>query len=247
MYNGFAKLYDIFMEDIPYKKWASYIEKTLCSHNVPQDALLLDLACGTGTMSFLMAQKGYDMIGVDVSEDMLSEAYEKMYQQNKRVLFLNQNILNLDLYGTVDAAYCTCDALNYLLTEEEFIKALSNVALFLNPKGIFIFDLKTDNKYRKMGNGTYNDIVDGASYIWKNHYDTDTYINEYHIQFFTKSNTDTNKSFEEVHRQRSYSICEVQAFVKEAGFEMVSVQDNYTDNPANEESERVTYVISKPC
>ena len=248
IYRNFSQVYNVFMEDTPYEKWAGYIDEVFKSHGVPVGGLVLDLACGTGTMAFLMAQRGYELIGVDASADMLSEAYARMQEaaQALHILFLNQDMRALDLYGTVDAAYCSCDSLNYMLTQEDFEKALKNVALCLNPGGVFIFDLKTENKYRELGNNTYYDDMycDGiteASYIWNNCYNPDTGINEYQVQFFSQQNGEA-VTFSETHLQRSYSMETVIALARQAGFGVVSVLDNYTYNPAHLNSERLTYI-----
>jgi ubiquinone/menaquinone biosynthesis C-methylase UbiE len=241
IYQHFSRAYDAFMRDIPYKKWSKYIYEVLCSHGVPKGGLVLDLACGTGTMAFLLAQKGYEIIGVDASVDMLSEAYLKMQEEGSRILFLNQDIRALDLYGTVDAAYSSCDGLNYMLTEDDLEKVIKNVALYLNTGGIFVFDLKTDHKYRQLGSGNYYDNTDTASYIWKNHYDPATGINEYEVQFFFKEGSET-VTVTETHRQRAYDIAIVTDLIKRAGLKLLSVCDNYTYNPAGADSVRVTYV-----
>ena len=253
LYRQFAQVYDIFMSAVPYKRWAGYISEMLQSHGIAPGALVLDVACGTGTMAFLMAEKGYEMIGVDASADMLSEALNKKNKQDKKdnkitkkkgrnILFLNQDILALDLYGTVDAAYSTCDALNYIMTDDDFEKVLRNVLLFLNPGGIFIFDLKTETKYRQLGNSTYHDSSRNASYIWKNRYDADTMINEYHVKFFV----DGKESFSETHRQRAYTIKTITDLAQQAGFNVQAVKDNYTYDPVRPESERATYILTTP-
>ena len=252
MYRHFAHVYDSFMKIAPYDKWAVYIDKVFKNNGVPYGSLVLDLACGTGTMAFLMAQKGYEIIGVDASEDMLSEAAQKkeIMVKGKDILFLNQDILNLDLYGTVNAAYSTCDALNYILTEEELEKVLFNVALFLETKGVFIFDLKTEARYRQMGSNTYYDNVNNkqsgeeASYIWKNHFDPITKINEYNVQFFLGGKKRESEIFSEVHRQRAYDVDFVKHITQKAGF-LVEVVDNYTDNYARADSDRVTFICIK--
>ena len=237
IYRHFAMVYDAFMGSTPYKEWAGYIDKALHDQGVPAGGTVLDLACGTGTMALLMAQKGYDIIGVDASADMLSEAYQKSSGIYSDILFLNQDMRYLDLYGTVDAAYATCDALNYLLTDEDFITVLKKIATFLNPKGIFIFDLKTDCKYRQLGSNTYRDDNIQASYLWKNHYDPQTCINEYNVRFFIEG----GGTFEEVHRQRAYSTEAVTALAEQAGMQIIFTEDNYTTNPPGADSARITY------
>ena len=236
IYNNFARVYDTFMDVVPYKKWAEYIDEAFKNHGIPEGALVLDLGCGTGTMAFLMAGKGYDIIGIDASSDMLSAAYHKKGKKDK-VLFLNQNMMSLDLYGTVDAVYSTCDALNYMLTEEDLLSVFKNVAMFLNPEGIFIFDLKTEYKYRQMGENSYWDTKGKKSYVWKNSYNSITKINQYTVQFFDEE----GENFTETHMQRAYNIETVTSIAKNAGFNVVAAEDNYTKEPADRESVRVTY------
>ena len=252
MYQHFAPVYDTFMDTVPYGQWAGYLHSVFSLHHIGKEALVLDLACGTGTMASLMSQKGYEIIGVDASADMLSIAYEK----NPAIMLLNQDMRSLDLYGTVDAAYSTCDAMNYLLTEEDFLVVLKNVALFV--ENIFVFDLKTENRYRQMGDKTYSDNTKrrtrsgksgpSSSYIWKNYYDPSTRINEYQVQFFIEGNDKegkNRKTFAETHRQRAYSIETVTSLAKEAGMDVVSITDNYTNNPALADSDRVVFSLKK--
>jgi len=241
VYRSFARVYDAFMASMPYERWANYIDKSLQLHGVKAGSLVLDLACGTGTMALLMAQKGYELIGIDASADMLSEAFNKMNEQEKVILFLNQTMQELELYGTVDAAYATCDSMNYLPTEDDFIAALKKVALYLNPGGIFIFDLKTESKYRQLGENTYHDSIKNASYIWRNHYDPATNINEYRVQFLFHN----EEVFLEVHHQRAYSLDAALDMVKQSGLQLISVCDNYSDNPATDDSQRITFTVRK--
>ena len=236
VYGQFAQVYDMFMKNVPYKQWADYIQTKLKAHNVPDGGLILDLACGTGTLALLMEQMGYDIIGVDSSADMLSEARNK----TSSILLLRQNMLELDLFGTIDAAYSTCDAMNYLLCEDDFINVLKKVKMFLNPGGIFIFDIKSEYKYNMLGNNTYNDSAGSASYLWKNSYDKESCINEYNVRFFLSSTR-----FTEVHKQRAYSVNDVKTMASITGFEISEIQDNYTANVINDLSERITFTLKK--
>jgi len=247
IYRHFAQVYDAFMVDTPYEQWAGYIDNVLHNHGVSKGSLILDLACGTGTMAFLMAQKGYDLIGIDVSEDMLSEAYTKMYEASLNVLFLNQDMRVFELYGTVDAVYSSCDGLNYLLAEDDLEMVSKNVLLYLNPGGVFIFDLKMDCKYRQLGEDTFYDDIDDISYVWKNKYNPDTCINEYQVEFYFQGEESAEKTlaFIETHHQRAYDVETVMDILKQAGFGMISVYDNYTQNPAQSDSERLVFVAQK--
>ncbi|MCL1997470.1 MAG: class I SAM-dependent methyltransferase [Turicibacter sp.] len=228
------------MKNVPYGAWCSYVDKIFKKFDVCGD--VLDLACGTGTMAYKMAKKGYNIIGVDNSADMLSEANFKKYKlgaDSGLIMLIKQDMLKLDLYGTVAAAYSTCDTLNYLLTEEDFLAALKNVALFLEMGGVFIFDLKTEETFRDIGNKMYKDTLDdGGSYEWKNEYKNG--INTYMLNFTTKE----NGTFAEIHHQRPYRLDVVLQLLKEANFTAYAT-DNYTDSPPTKESRRITYVCER--
>jgi len=238
IYRGFAEIYDIFMEDMPYSSWADFIAETLESHGIKKGSIILDMACGTGKMTFLLADKGYDMIGADISVDMLSEAYKKL--AGRPIIFLNQDMRELDLYGTIDAACCTCDSINYLTKEEDVRLAFKSVSLFLNPGGIFIFDLKTAANYKKMGNETYYDERGSMSYEWINSFDAETGINKYEVQFFLPGET-----FSETHIQRAYDIKTIEKLTKSANLEIINVFDEYTCKAADEDCKRYTFVCKK--
>jgi len=243
IYRHFAHVYDTFMTEVPYAEWADYIDNALQAWGIPKNGEgILDLACGTGNITILMARKGYDMIGVDVSPDMLAEAQSKV----GNTLFLMQDMRELELYGTVDAAYCACDGLNYMLTEADFSTVLRKAALYLNPGGLFIFDLNTAYKYQNLlGEQTFTDTVKNSSYVWKNHYDINTCINEYNVCFFTKDANGKSITFEEKHRQRAFEMETVIAFAQQAGFKNIKVFDNYSLNPPHCKSERLTFLAGK--
>jgi SAM-dependent methyltransferase len=230
------------MVDIPYASWAGYIGDLLRKYLPGTDKpLVADLACGTGSMTLLLAEKGFDMIGVDVSADMLSEARDKTAEAGFNVLYLAQDLRRLDLYGTVDAAVSTCDAFNYLLTEAELFAAFSRVALFLNPGGVFIFDMNTEYKFKEvLQNNTFNDSHEGSSFLWKNYYDAETFTNEYHIYFMTGEG-----SFTETHYQRAYTTETVEALLQDAGLTLLHANDAYTHSPPNSKSTRVSYTARK--
>jgi SAM-dependent methyltransferase len=184
-------VYDLFMtKEIPYDAWAEYITRLLNKHlsigtnRNGKAPIILDLACGTGNITLRLAARGYDMIGVDASGDMLAQAQNKAFEQGHRVLWLAQDMRALDLYGTVDAAVCTCDGLNYILNGNELMETFRRVRLFLNPGGIFIFDMNTAYKFGViLGNGAFADAAEGAQYQWDNHYNPASNINTYRVTF----------------------------------------------------------------
>ena len=243
MYGGFAKIYDGLMTDAPYELWAAYIHGLLLewfkSKNRDQ-VLVLDMACGTGSITLLLAEKGYDLIGVDYSEDMLAEANRKAFEAGRRVLFLKQDMRNLDLYGTVDAAVCVCDGMNYILEEEELKKIFARVRLFLNPGGVFIFDMNTEYKFKEvLANNIFEDQSAEGSYVWENSYDAETKINEYFVTF---TDFDENEPFIEHHRQRAYPPADILNMLREAGFSMISTKNGYSHEAVRPESARIVYV-----
>jgi SAM-dependent methyltransferase len=241
-YEGFARVYDAFMADIPYTAWAEYIEGELRKY-LPgiRNPLTADLACGTGCLTVLLAQKGFDMIGVDKSADMLNEAREKVSKDNLPILFLAQDVRRLDLFGTIDAAVSTCDGLNYLLSEAELFAAFSRVSLFLNPGGIFIFDMNTEYKFREvLKDHTFTDTQGSDSFLWKNDYDAGTRINEYRIFFITDSGP-----FDETHYQRAYPTETVKTLLGDAGLTLLHANDAYTYDPPKQDSVRISYIARK--
>ena len=145
-YTDFAYVYDQLMDETPYEQWCENIVRELTAHHI-EDGLLLELGCGTGSMTELLAARGYDMIGVDSADEMLNIACEKRERSGHEILYLNQDMRAFELYGTVRAVVSVCDSLNYLLEDEDLIACFKLVNNYLDPKGIFFFDFNTRYKY----------------------------------------------------------------------------------------------------
>ncbi|MDE6698821.1 MAG: class I SAM-dependent methyltransferase, partial [Lachnospiraceae bacterium] len=177
-YTGFASLYDLFMDNIPYKEWSLYLIDLLKEHNIT-DGIILDLGCGTGNITQLLAKSGYDMIGIDNSDEMLNIALDKKYENELDILYLNQDMRSFELYGTVAAIVSICDSMNYITEYEDLIKVFKLANNYLDPKGLFIFDLNTIYKYRQMGDCTIAESREEGSFIWENTFYNDTNINQY--------------------------------------------------------------------
>jgi len=247
IYRGFATMYDELMQDIPYQKWGDYIFECIKKQykNVKKP-LVLDLACGTGNMTIHLSKKGFDMIGVDLSIDMLAAAQQKSYEQGQKILFLAQDMRELDLYGTIDAAVSVCDGLNYILDRADICKVFERVRLFLNPGGIFIFDMNTEYKFKELfaGLSFESTTQSGAACEWDNNYDEVTKINEYRVCFSNNKNEQAGKAdqFIEVHKQRTYDTEDVIQMLKTCGFEKVSAYHEYTQEPPKPDSIRITYI-----
>jgi len=242
MYEKFACVYDALMASTPYDAWADYIDTALMRHfcgKKCEEILVLDLACGTGAMALRLAETGYDVIGADASEDMLAMAYRKAYDAGRQILFIRQDMRRLELFGTVDAAVSVCDGLNYILDKEDLLAVFKRVRLFLNPGGIFIFDMNTEYKFKEMFGEKVlaGDGAGGEGYEWENFYDPDSQINEYRLTFFSAD----GEKFDEIHRQRAYPPMDICNMLLDAGFSSAKISDCYSDNPPRTESWKVTF------
>lgn len=241
-YTSFAEVYDLFMDNVPYQEWSLYIKEQLHKANITS-GILLDLGCGTGELTRKMADFGYDMIGVDNSYEMLDIAKAKSKEE---ILYLLQDMREFELYGTVAAAYCACDCLNYILEEEELLTVFSLVNNYLDPGGLFIFDINTPYKYEVlMGEQTFAENRENGSFIWENYYDEEEQINEYDLTLFIREEDGKFARFEEVHYQRCYQIDTVKELIKKAGMELVAIYDGYTNDDYHSQSEKVTFIAKE--
>lgn len=241
-YSSFASVYDQFMDNVPYEEWAEYLTGLLKEYQV-NDGLVLDLGCGTGSPTEILAKKGYDMIGIDNSEDMLQMAMEKRADSGLDILYLLQDMREFELYGTVAAVVSICDSMNYLTDYEDLVETMRLVNNYLDPKGVFIFDMNTVHKYRDLiGDRTIAEARDECSFIWDNDYDPETKINEYDLTLFIQEEEDLYRRFEETHYQKAYELEEVKQAIQEAGMEFVAVYDAFTHKEPDENSERVYFV-----
>ena len=183
-YTSFAYVYDTFMDNVPYGEWARHIREKLCEHGVT-DGIVLDLGCGTGTMTERLAGYGYDIIGVDNSEEMLELAMEKKTESGYDILYLLQDMRGFELYGTVRAVVSVCDSVNYITEPDELEEVFRLVNNYLDPKGIFLFDFNTVHKYRDViGDSTIAEDRGVCSFIWDNRYYEKEQINEYDLTLF---------------------------------------------------------------
>ena len=242
MYQEFAEVYDEFMEDVPYEEWADYIEM-LWRHYGQKPSLVLDLACGTGNLTIPLAKRGYDMIGADQSADMLESARRKAEQENCSILFLEQDMREFELYGTVSSVICTCDSLNYLLEEEDLLQVFRLVNNYLDPGGVFLFDMNTEYRFKNiMADHVQTEIYDDAAYIWDNYYYEEEKINEYQITFFVKEKeSDLYRRVEEIHHEKAYDPERVKGLLEAAGLEFLDMFDAFTLQPPTPESERICF------
>jgi SAM-dependent methyltransferase len=243
-YTSFAQVYDTFMDNIPYEEWSKYIIGLLKDYHV-DNGLILDLGCGTGSLTELMAKAGFDMIGVDNAEEMLDIAMEKKYESELDILYLLQDMREFELYGTVRAVISICDSLNYILEEEELLQVFKLVNNYLDPGGIFIFDLNTVYKYEQiLGESVIAENREECSFIWDNYYHKDETINEYDLTLFIKEEEDMYRKFEETHYQKAYELDTVVKLLEKAGMELLEVYDAFSKKPPKANSERI-YIIAR--
>lgn len=243
-YTGFAEVYDLFMDNIPYKDWCAYLTGLLREYGI-RDGLLLDLGCGTGSLTELLAAEGYDMIGVDYSGEMLELAMEKRAESGHDILYLCQDMREFELYGTVAAIVSICDCMNYITEPEDLVTVFKLVNNYLDPEGIFIFDLNTEYKYEEiMGDTTIAEDREESSFIWENQYEKDEKINIYNLSIFVQEKDDMYRKYHETHYQRAYSLDEIRSALKEAGMEFVAAYDAFTKEPPKADSERI-YVVAR--
>ena len=243
-YEDFAEVYDTFMDNTPYEEWSRFVVKALREEKI-SEGLVLDLGCGTGTMTELLAEEGYDMIGVDLSDRMLDIAMEKREKSGKDILYLQQDMREFELYGTVRAVICLCDSLNYLLEEKELLETFRLVNNYLDPGGLFLFDFNTVYKYETViGDSVIAENRDECSFIWENYYEENEQINEYDLTIFVKQENDLFRKFTETHLQRGYTLAVMKRLVEEAGLIFKEALDADTHGPVTEESERI-YVLAK--
>ncbi|WP_289285801.1 class I SAM-dependent DNA methyltransferase [Parablautia intestinalis] len=210
--------------------------------------LVLDLGCGTGTLTELLYAKGYDMIGVDSSEEMLLKAMEKKEKFGSEILYLCQDMRDLDLYSTVGTVVSVCDSVNYLLEDDEVESVFLLVNNYLYKGGLFIFDFNTVYKYEKViGDTTIAENRDACSFIWENYYHGQERINEYDLTIFAREGEGgLFRRFTETHLQRGYTLDEMLGFVERAGMEVVLMLDADTREKPGEMSERI-YIAAREC
>ena len=257
-YQDFAYVYDKFMDETPYEEWAERLDGLIGEYGISkpqrdaQDALeseknlVVDLGCGTGALTELLYEKGYDMIGVDNSESMLGIAMDKRAESGSNILYLLQDMRQLELYSTVGTVVSVCDCVNYILEEEELLEVFSLVNNYLYPGGIFIFDFNTDYKYREIiGETTIAENREDCSFIWENYYDEEECINQYDLTIFVQEEDGLFRRFSETHLQRGYTVEQITGLLQQAGLKLVKLLDSDTNAPVTPQSERVLVIAAE--
>lgn len=245
-YGIFSSVYDILTENVEYERIADRICSLLHENGV-DGGLLLDLGCGTGTLSFLLEQKGFDVIGVDASEDMLSVANEKKYDEDSSALFLCQKAEELNLYGTIQCAVSSLDTFNHIDSIEKIEKAISLVSLFMDMNGIFIFDMNTPHKHKiVLGNNTFVYDMDEVYCVWQNSYDENAERTDIDLDFFIKNEDNEDyERYSESFSEYIYEIVDIVNIIKKSGFTLLGTTDDYSKSEPSDTTERITFICKK--
>ncbi len=250
-YNAIARVYDLLNAEIDYTAWADFVEACFSRYQKEKPQLVLDLACGTGSMTLELASRGYDMIGVDGSAEMLNVGFERNNGQHS-ILWLLQDMRTFELYGTVSAVTCCLDSLNYLLSPKDLEQTLRCVHNYLDPDGLFLFDMNTPYKFQTVyADNAYvledelvwdagTDHEDRAAVFcgWQNHYDPSNRICDFYLTLFCEDADGRYRREEEHQQERCYSVEELTALLEKTGFELLGLWSDYAFSPATEKTER---------
>jgi len=234
------------MCDVDYSQWADYIEEIFKANNV-KPVLVLDLGCGTGSFCTEMVKRGYDMIGVDLSLDMLSIASAKAQENGFNILYINQDMTEFELYGTVDAVVCLMDSINYITKKRDLRKLFKHVENYLNPGGLFIFDINSCYKIENvLADNVFYSVDDEITYIWENRYDKQKKLCTFDLTFFVREG-DFYKRYDEIHYERAYSVNELKILIEDSNMEVISIYDGLSFLEPHKKSERIFFVCKKPA
>lgn len=241
-YERFSYLYDDLMRDVPYEKWVEFIH-AMCEKYHVKGKELLDLACGTGELSVRLSKTGYNVTGVDLSADMLTVAQEKSFHSGEAIQFLQQNMSEIDLINSYDIIGIFCDSLNYLQTEDEIQSTFKRVKLFLQKKGLFIFDVHSLYKINDVFiDQTYTYDDDAICYIWNCFAGEYPNSVDHELTFFVEDGSGKYDRIDENHTQRTYSVSTYLKWLDEAGFEVLEILGEDFEGEPTPKSERIFFV-----
>ncbi|MEG2174367.1 MAG: class I SAM-dependent methyltransferase [Oscillospiraceae bacterium] len=242
-YSAFAQFYDAFTENVNYAQRAAYFDGLLLQH-LGRRGLLLDLACGTGSLSVALSQLGYEVIGVDASPEMLSVAQQKAASAGEHILFLHQRMETLDLFGTVAACVSALDSLNHLTSRYALEKAIGRTALFLEPGGVFVFDMNTPHKHKAvLANHCFVYEREKALCVWQNR--TKGLLTDITLDFFKEGIDTRYDRFGEQFSERAYPLAEVDEIITKCGLTRIALYGDDTLLPPNLDAERWIFVCKK--
>ena len=275
-YTDFAAVYDTFMDETPYEVWGTFVAGLIEKYGISKPVrsgtgqgkelteeydtaedseqaldeeknLIVELGCGTGSFTQQLYKLGYDIMGIDLSPDMLNLARMKSQEEGFNIMYLEQDMRELDLYCTAGTIVSVCDSINYVLEDQEVIDTFKLVNNFLYPGGLFIFDFNTLHKYRDViGDTTIAENREDCSFIWDNYYYEEDHVNEYDLTIFARCDEkdEVFRRSVETHFQRGYTLDEMKEFVEKAGLEFIEAIDADTHEAPTDDSERI-YIIAR--
>lgn len=244
-YDRFAAVYDQLTGNVGYAQRADYLFMLLKNAGCP-DGTLLDLACGTGSLSVLFCEKGYDVIGVDGSFEMLSVAREKCAPYGEKILLLCQDMTELDLFGTIDCAICSLDSINHLTDAQDVQETFRLVSLFMNQGGVFVFDVNTPYKHRHvLADNTFVYEEDGVFCVWQNAFYEEDCSVEIFLDIFTEQEDGSYMRHVESFCERAYEDAELTQMLENVGFAVEARYTEMTTDAPERETQRVYYVCRK--
>ena len=245
IYDLLAPFYDSINSELDYNGWADFIESIIEREYKGKPELILDLGCGTGSMTLQLAARGYDMTGVDYSPEMLDVARSRAEKMGKDILWLCQDMRSFELYGTVDVAVCCLDSLNHLTTPGDLDKCLSLVHNYLAPDGLFIFDINGKYKFENIyADRAYTMEEDGAVCIWQNSYNPRTKLCDFYITLFSERVDGTYDRYDEIQTERMYTLRQIKQHLSSASLDFLGAYADFNFTPASDESERI-YVVAR--
>lgn len=246
-YHSFSYFYDKLTSNISYKERAEYFDMLIKKHNGNKN-ILLDLACGTGSLSEEFSRMGYDVIGVDASEEMLNEALDKKFDSGLNIQYLCQDMTKLDMFGTIDVTICALDSINHLKNSDEIQTAFDKVSLFCEPEGLFIFDVNMPYKHKNiLSDNTFIYDLDDVFCVWQNNYDveSDDYRVDISLDIFGKNENGLYERYYDELSEIAFEREVIEKMLVSAGFSVDAVYDFDTVNPADDNSEKLVFVARK--
>ena len=240
----FSRCYDELTFNVGYGEMCAFIQKQLSLY--PQtNNIILDAGCGTGSLCLLLSNCGYEMIGADASIDMLMQARQTCVQASTPVLFLNQSMEQLDLYGTIGAAVCTLDTINHIINIDELQRSINKISLFTEPGGLFIFDVNTRYKHEQiLGNQSFIYDMDGVYCGWQNEYNPEEHKTDIYLSFFEEQEGLYSREDEQF-SERWYSDAELTQVLAAAKYKVLARYGGYDCSQICDTTQRVVYVAQK--
>ena len=234
--------------DYSYARYADYIENVFELYGKPQDSLIADLGCGTGSLCVELAARGYDMIGIDGSHEMLGKAYEKAAKKGiSDILFLEQEMDGFDLFGTVGAFVSTIDSMNYIIEKRRLQRLFKLVENYLSPGGLFIFDMNTIYKLAKViGNKVFYEVSEDLCCLWDNRYNGANRTAAFDLTLFTREGDGRWRRHDETQRQRAYAHGEIEAAARRANLRIIGAYSFLTFDKPKRNTEKINYILKKP-